>query len=274
MECELPVSEIRANIIMMRGYPVLLDSQLAQLYGVETRYLNRAVKRNANRFPDDFSFQLLDHEFARIKKGNQEGSHGGFRKLPFVFTQEGVAMLSLILDSERAIQINVAIMRTFVEFRVSQRRDDGLTEMLVEMKKGIAYLIEKIDLLDRPQLQAPALPPKPQRLKPPFARTRNDFPVLEPNRSRCQAILNAVADHFGIKPELLNATTRVKSIVLPRQIAIYLVRKNTGIGFMEIGRAFGGKDHTTIMHACIKIEKALEKDEAIRNAVIAIQAKL
>jgi chromosomal replication initiator protein len=86
-----------------------------------------------------------------------------------------------------------------------------------------------------------------------------------------EAIQSSVAKHFHIKIQDLKATTRARSIALPRQIAMYLIRKYTGLGFKEIGHFFGGKDHTTILHACNKIEKGLETDPSIREAVEAIQ---
>ena len=102
----------------IRGEKVLLDADLATLYGVETGALNRAVKRNANRFPPDFMFQLNASEWDHLKcQTGISSEHGGRRVLPHVFTEQGVAMLSSVLHSARAIEVNIAIMRTFVQLR-------------------------------------------------------------------------------------------------------------------------------------------------------------
>lgn len=105
-------------IHFVRGRQVLLDQDLAELYGVETRRLNEQVKRNEDRFPDDFMFQLTEKEWDNLMSQIVTSSvHGGRRKLPYAFTQEGVAMLSSVLNSDRAIQVNIEIMRIFVRFR-------------------------------------------------------------------------------------------------------------------------------------------------------------
>jgi len=109
---------------------VMFDSDLAELYGVETGALNRAVKRNVDRFPDDFIFQLSMEEWDILKcqSGISKSNHGGRRNLPYVFTEQGVSMLSSVLNSRRAIEVNIAIMRAFVQIRkmaISQERISG-----------------------------------------------------------------------------------------------------------------------------------------------------
>ena len=115
----VPVERVERLIHLARGEKVLLDADLATLYGVETKVLNRAVKRNRSRFPQDFMFQLTAEEAAnlRCQIGTSSSGYGGRRYLPYVFTEQGVAMLSNVLRSERAVQVNVAIMRTFVNLR-------------------------------------------------------------------------------------------------------------------------------------------------------------
>jgi hypothetical protein len=95
----------------------MLDRDLAELYGVETRVLNQAVRRNEKRFPDDFMFQLTDEEFKDLISQNVTSSWGGIRKLPLVFTEQGVAMLSSVLNSETAIEVNIQIIRVFTRMR-------------------------------------------------------------------------------------------------------------------------------------------------------------
>src|SRR5260221_2134996 len=114
----LQIPLIERRILMARGHKVLLDSDLAELYGVTTAALNQAVKRNADRFPADFMFQLAPNENALISQTVISKSRGGRRRSrPYAFTEQGVAMLSSVLRSDRAVQVNVEIMRTFVRLR-------------------------------------------------------------------------------------------------------------------------------------------------------------
>lgn len=109
---------IRDKILNIRGLQVMLDSDLAELYDTETKFINRAVKRNPNRFPEDFMFQLKEKEWENLKyQFGTSRKHGGRRTLPFVFTEQGVAMLSAVLNTERAISASVQIMQAFVAMR-------------------------------------------------------------------------------------------------------------------------------------------------------------
>lgn len=113
-----PVLAIEKRILLIRGEKVLLDSDLADLYGVETKALTRAVLRNIERFPDDFTFQLTNQEVTILKRHFGTSSQwGGRRSHPYVFTEQGVAMLSSVLRSKCAVQVNIQIMRTFVRLR-------------------------------------------------------------------------------------------------------------------------------------------------------------
>ncbi len=123
----IPAESVAGLIVLARGQKVLLDADLAVLYGVPTKQLNKAVKRNSARFPDDFMFQLTDEEVARLRfqfgtsspdaQERAVNPHGGRRYRPYAFTEQGVAMLSSVLHSERAIVVNIAIMRAFVRLR-------------------------------------------------------------------------------------------------------------------------------------------------------------
>ena len=114
----LPVETIARRIYLIRDQKVMLDSDLAELYGVATKVLNQAVRRNRARFPQDFMFQLNAREAETLRSQIVTSSgHGGRRYLPYVFTEQGVAMLSSVLNSERAVQVNIAIMRAFVQLR-------------------------------------------------------------------------------------------------------------------------------------------------------------
>ena len=115
----LELEQIKELIYVIRGQKVMLDSDLAKLYGVETRQLNRQVRRNIIRFPDDFMFELSKEEFENLKcqNGTSSSEYGGRRKQPLVFTENGVAMLSSVLKSDQAALVNIAIMRIFTKLR-------------------------------------------------------------------------------------------------------------------------------------------------------------
>jgi len=114
----VPFAAIETRIHLIRGRKVMLDTDLAQLYGVATKNLNKAVERNRERFPEDFMFRLAASEFADLRfQTGTSSRHGGRRYLPYAFTQEGIAMLSSVLRSPRAAAVNVEIMRAFVRMR-------------------------------------------------------------------------------------------------------------------------------------------------------------
>lgn len=134
----IPAERVERAIILLRGHKVMLDADLAKLYGVTTKALNQAVKRNISRFPDDFMLQLtaeeatlLRSQIVTLKAGR--GMHRKYR--PYVFTEQGVAMLSSVLHSERAIQANIAIMRTFVRLREMITSNKILARRLAELEK-------------------------------------------------------------------------------------------------------------------------------------------
>ncbi len=117
MSSLVPSEVIEKRIFLVRGHKVMLDADLAELYEVETKVLIQAVKRNQDRFPDDFMFQLGDEEFKILRSHSVTSRWGGRRYAPYAFTEQGVAMLSGVLNSTRAIQVNIEIIRTFVKLR-------------------------------------------------------------------------------------------------------------------------------------------------------------
>ena len=131
--------QIKNLIYTVRGFKVMLDSDLAMLYEVETRALNQAVKRNIERFPNHFMFQLTNEEYANLKSQIVTSSWGGVRKMPYAFTEQGVAMLSSVLKSKKAIQINIQIMDTFVQMRQWAIENKELAQRLSELEH---YFIE------------------------------------------------------------------------------------------------------------------------------------
>lgn len=131
----VPVEVIQRKILIIRGRKVMLDRDLAELYEVETFNLNKAVKRNMDRFPEDFMFQLTDEEFKNLIFHFGISSWGGTRKLPYSFTENGVAMLSSVLNSTRAIQVNISIMRTFTQLREMLSTHKDLKRKIEAMEK-------------------------------------------------------------------------------------------------------------------------------------------
>jgi phage regulator Rha-like protein len=132
----IPIERIASKIYLLRGEKVLLDSDLAEMYCVETKSLKRAVRRNFERFPSDFMFQLKGEEYnsLRIHFGTlKRGQHSKY--LPYAFTEQGVAMLSSVLNSERAVHVNIAIMRAFVQMRKFLQSSDALAKKLNELEK-------------------------------------------------------------------------------------------------------------------------------------------
>ncbi len=148
----IPVERIARSIYLIRGEKVMLDADLANLYQIETKNLNKAVKRNLRRFPEDFMFQLTDeeHESLRFQIGTTKQGRGGRRTLPYVFTEQGVAMLSSVLQSDRAADINVAIMRTFVRMREVLATHKDLARKIEKHDKEIAALYEYLQKLLEP----------------------------------------------------------------------------------------------------------------------------
>jgi len=141
------VIPIQNMIYEIRGQRVMLDSDLARLYGVETKALNRAVKRNIERFPEFFMFQLTEGEFnsLRCQIGTSNETKGGRRYLPYVFTEHGVLMLSSVLNSKKAISVNIEIMVTFIKLRQFALSQCGTEEQIAELRKLLMLYIEKND---------------------------------------------------------------------------------------------------------------------------------
>lgn len=142
---DISLSKIENMIYVIRGQKVMLDSDLAELYGVETRYLNKAVKRNLLRFPEDFMFQLSTEESIGLQENRRVmHTYGGQRKIPYVFTENGVAMLSSILNSERAILMNIAIIRIFTKLRSFLLLEKGLNDRIDRLESGTSKVFKVV----------------------------------------------------------------------------------------------------------------------------------
>jgi hypothetical protein len=157
----IPLDKIERQIHSIRGHKVMLDSDLAELYGVTTFNLNKAVKRNAERFPQDFMFQLTAQEFASLifQTGISKVGRGGRRHFPYAFTEQGVAMLSSVLRSDRAIKVNVAIMRTFVRLRQLLASNADLARKLNELEQKYDAQFRVVFEAIRKLMEPPPDPP-------------------------------------------------------------------------------------------------------------------
>jgi len=154
----IPIERIRQSILMIRGHRVMLDRDLASLYGVETRVLNQAVKRNIKKFPPDFMFELTREEIMRVSQ-IVISSDIKYSNNVYAFTEQGVAMLSGILNSDRAIEVNVAIMRTFVQLRNILASHEDLARKLNELEKKYDEQFSIVFDAIR-QIMTPPNPPK------------------------------------------------------------------------------------------------------------------
>ena len=156
----IPIERIASRICLIRGEKVMLDADLASLYGVETKNLNEAVTRNQHRFPEDFMFQLTTEEWdaLRFQIGTSNTGRGGRRYAPRVFTEQGVAMLSSVLRSKRAAEVNVAIMRAFVRLRQMLATNEELARKVAQHDRQIAVLFEHVQKLLEP--------PEPKKKRP------------------------------------------------------------------------------------------------------------
>ena len=160
----VPVELIEKKIYSIRGHKVKLDSDLAELYGVSVKVLNQDIKRNISRFPEDFMFQLSKEEFNNLRFHFGTSSQwGGRRYPPYAFTEQGVAMLFSVLRSERAKQVNIAIMRTFVELRQILSMHKELAYKLTALERKVERHNEEIKAIFDAIRQLMRPPEKPQR---------------------------------------------------------------------------------------------------------------
>ena len=165
---QFPVELIQNMIYVVRGHKVMLDSDLARLYGVETKVLNRQVRRNILRFPEDFMFQLdkAEYESLKCQIGTSKIGRGGKQKSPLVFTENGVAMLSSILKSQNAILVNISIMRIFTKLRSFHLLENNSISEIGKLKsdtnKVFKIVFERLDDLEEQLI--PKLPDKRRKI--------------------------------------------------------------------------------------------------------------
>lgn len=159
----VPTSRIENAIFMIRDEKVMLDQDLATMYGVETKVLVQAVKRNIDRFPDDFMFQLNNDEFKNLRSQIVTSSWGGRRTPPYAFTEQGVAMLSSVLRSKRAVLVNIEIMRTFVKLRRILATHAELARKLTSLENKYDKQFKLVFDAIR-EIMAPKDPPKRRQI--------------------------------------------------------------------------------------------------------------
>ena len=159
----VPIALISQKIFFARGTRIMLDADLARLYGVATKNLNKAVKRNASRFPSDFMFQLSPKELHSLgfQSGTSKPRRGGRRYAPYAFTEQGVAMLSSVLRSSRAVQVNVAIMRSFVRLREMLTTHEELRRKIDAIEKRYDARFQAVFETIRQMLETPVPAKKP-----------------------------------------------------------------------------------------------------------------
>jgi hypothetical protein len=279
----------------------MLDRDLAQFYGVETRILKRSVKSNSDRFPPDFMFELTkaENELLRSKiytsktqetlkkaSGSVESAdilrstfriskaekRGGDRYLSFAFSELGIAMLSSVLNTDRAIQVFRTLMRAFFHPRhysespseIVQKLDD-LNSKIDELNNQFRLNLKQQAAINTQLSTAGRSQEKPALPAPSFT---------SPTEATVQEVLKAVTDFFGIKIQDLRKPGRAKPIPLARQIAIFLIRERTKLSLKTIGTHFAGQDHTTVLYAYRKIKNCLGKNEEIREIIFKIQTRL
>jgi len=165
----IPDELVMNKIYLIRGQKVMLDKDLAELYGVETRILNQAIRRNADRFPEDFMFQLTAAEFEILRSQIVISSWGGVRYLPMAFTEQGVSMLSGVLNSETAIRVHIQIIRVFAKMRQLLLTHKDILLQLEKIEKKLSGHDEDIQLIFK-YLKQLLNPPQPPRRKIGFRR--------------------------------------------------------------------------------------------------------
>jgi len=159
----IPIERIESKFYLVRGQKVMFDFDLAELYGIETKHLKRQVRRNQPRFPEDFAFQLTKQESLRCQiVTSKSARRGGRRYLPYAFTEHGILMLSSVLNSEKAIQVNIAIMRAFVRLKKVLAANHDLSYLFKELKHKVDQHDVEIGLIIKSIEEMIAIEQKPK----------------------------------------------------------------------------------------------------------------
>lgn len=290
MTQELSISDIGHQMYMIRGHRVMLDNTLAEFYQVETSALKRAVRRNFARFPNDFMFEVTEEEAKTLicqigtSKPNKGERRGGNRHTPFAFTEPGVAMLSSVLKSERAVQVNITIMRAFILFRERVEKPTEATnkidqikarlnQQLADMSDSLQQVMRVVNSISAQCSMSSQLPHVASSFLP---SDQTSFDCLRRKQvgSEIEAIQSAVAMYYQVSISDLKSSSRIPSVTIPRQICMYLARRYTGFSYKRIGAVLGGKDHSTVFHGCHKVEGALAIKPEVSEALESIKGYL
>lgn len=303
----LPGDETQYKIYLIRNVQVMVDSDLAQLYEVETKTLKRAIRRNIERFPADFMFELTKAECETLrcqigtskvenvdnplkKKGSlicqigtskvenvteSSETRGGDRSAHFVFTEPGVSMLSSVLRSNKAIQINIAIMRAFIQIR---KQRDSQTELLQNFWHLERRFDEFSDRVERLESKSRG---RGESVLGTWGNDQAEIlscaqPVEVFNQgvtTKIQQIQNEVFKYSGYRVNDFKSKARARDLVFARQIAIYLIREHLSVSFREIGKHFNGRDHSTVLHSYNKIKLELKRNNKGVQEVVASMEK-
>ena len=190
MTTTIPMERITSKIYLIRGQKVMLDRSLAELYGVKTKVLKQAVKRNIGRFPEDFMFELTKHEFDNLRSQIVTSSWGGTRYSPMVFTEQGVAMLSSVLNSDTAIKVNIQIVRAFTQLRQMLSTHKDLKKKIETMEKKYDQQFQIVFEAIKQLLEADAKP-----------RKKIGFTVKEKQKAYGKSIPKKALDEFSLTPQ-------------------------------------------------------------------------
>lgn len=273
---EALTSDVTKSILEIRGQHVLVDCDVARFYKIETKYLNRIVKRNPNRFPSGCVFQLTKNEFEIISATN---SLLCSKRMPWVFTEQGAMTVSAVLKSDHAGDVLQAIFSAFAPLKTQPKLSHDFDRIVALFDQRIAAIEQKLEQV-RLGLAGET---KAAMIHP--AASLEENPVRTQNRSskinaisryheEMCLIQEAVAAHYKVNIRMLRSPSRKKELVLPRQVGIYLIRKHTSAGLKEIGQIFGGRDHSTAVHAVDRIESLVEHDTILQADLKAIQGVL
>jgi hypothetical protein len=190
MTTTIPIERITGKIFLIRVQKVMLDRDLAKLYGVETKALKQAVKRNIGRFPEDFMFELTKQEFDHLRSQIVTSSWGGARYSPMAFTEQGVAMLSSVLNSGRAIKVNIQIMRAFTQLRQMLSTHKDLKKKIEKMEKKYDQQFQVVFEAIKQLLEADAKP-----------RKKIGFTVKENKKTYGKSRPKKAPDEFSLTPQ-------------------------------------------------------------------------
>jgi len=294
---EFSITDLSHRIYTLRGQQVMIDSDLAMIYNIETKNLKKAVRRNLERFPADFMFELSNEELEllRFQSGTEDfdqaiaiqgpipcdfsGSqaiaktgNGNFR------FQSGTENYACMIRGGRYIPFvftepGVAMLSSVLQSPIAIQTNISIMRAFIQMRTRM--LMNQIDLapkIESIQTNLLELRQKIDVLQTPLRNLENTAELQE--LDKVKIIQKLVAQRWGLAADDLKSATRTKAVLLARQIAIFFIRKYVGLGFHEIGQHFGNRDHTTVLHAYRKIHADSEDRISIRKAIESLQNEI